>query len=1063
MYCKSCGSEIANDAKFCSNCGTRVEAAPQAGGANTATAAAMQQASSEIKREERPVPKSVPATASAELDPAGRKAVFDEFQWNVSDYPSHDTVEKTEDVDFNWNADPNDIPDPKAPAAPQGERPAQPAAPTRAETPETINAANLEQAVFEEKTAMPDPESMSAAERIDKFYTFNRKNEEFQQLLDREYQKVKSGNAIEHELSQAEELAKERFETRPADSSMEAFLESEGIVKPYQPKAFESDVLERIEAQEAEREAKRKEEEARLAAIEEARKEAEEKRKAEEAVRLAEEARLKAEAEAKAKAEEAARLKAEEEARLAAEEEARRQAEEETRRLAAIEEAKKEAEEKRKAEEEARRLEAARLKAEEEARIKAEEEARRQAEELARRQAAEEARRRSEAEARIKEAEEARLRAEADLKAAQEAAKIRAQQEARLAAEAEAQFKAEQERKRIEAEEATRQLEAKRRRLSEEANEAVAKEEVRKVLEQTARMKKEEEEKIKAVVAGLRSGNATAPAQPVRKEVQEAHRATKNQISEMAKARTAYFAALEEESPKPAEKPQTPVQEKPVTGRETMLSGSNDLEKTRVVDKAAILAGLEGATRVADAVKPAPAPKSDEAFFDRLENVKTPQEAPAAEAETAPAVQEAQPIEFREEPTEPDDLLSQFESVSGIEEDVQPEPQVSEDTMRFDPAAAESIATPVTTDTIVADGTFRDDLVQQAAQAENSALNDTVVMAKDNKLDSFAANDFDHYGNEEAANYISQQQKLQQEGSSAIDDFYGDDFYDDEEPLSKKEQKLREKEQRRREKQAAKAAKKAARNADVNFDDDAEEEFEEGGGKGRLVLKIILVILILILAVELVGMGIRYIAPHSKAAEMIDNQLNKVIQMITGEEDVEYSAFAAQVRTEPMEDKTDLINAQMDKNHNIGEITYNAELSYDQERDGKVSDLVLSQPMTQVEWGRDQDNYPVYYDEEVVGEIIAFESGRVDLQNNGNEQVLSMLEPDTNFYKQTKKKKGKALSGDFSKLEIGEIRQAGSNYYVWVCEYIGSKKIERVYSMYPEKQFTMKILACYDV
>ena len=37
---------------------------------------------------------------------------------------------------------------------------------------------------------------MSAADRIDKFYTFNKKNEEFQQLLNREYEKVKSGNAI---------------------------------------------------------------------------------------------------------------------------------------------------------------------------------------------------------------------------------------------------------------------------------------------------------------------------------------------------------------------------------------------------------------------------------------------------------------------------------------------------------------------------------------------------------------------------------------------------------------------------------------------------------------------------------------------------------------------------------------------------------------------------------------------------------------------------------------------------------------------------------------------------
>ena len=30
MYCKNCGSEIADGAKFCSQCGTPVEAAPQA-------------------------------------------------------------------------------------------------------------------------------------------------------------------------------------------------------------------------------------------------------------------------------------------------------------------------------------------------------------------------------------------------------------------------------------------------------------------------------------------------------------------------------------------------------------------------------------------------------------------------------------------------------------------------------------------------------------------------------------------------------------------------------------------------------------------------------------------------------------------------------------------------------------------------------------------------------------------------------------------------------------------------------------------------------------------------
>ena len=120
---------------------------------------------------------------------------------------------------------------------------------------------------------------MSAAERIDKFYTFNKKNEEFQQLLDREYRKVKQGNALQQELSAADQKADERFQVRYENSSMEDFLEAEGINKPYQPKAFESDVLKRIEEQEAMRDAQRREEEARLAAIEQARQEAEAKEK----------------------------------------------------------------------------------------------------------------------------------------------------------------------------------------------------------------------------------------------------------------------------------------------------------------------------------------------------------------------------------------------------------------------------------------------------------------------------------------------------------------------------------------------------------------------------------------------------------------------------------------------------------------------------------------------------------------------------------------------------------------------------------------------------------------
>ena len=76
------------------------------------------------------------------------------------------------------------------------------------------------------------------------------------------------------------------------------------------------------------------------------------------------------------------------------------------------------------------------------------------------------------------------------------------------------------------------------------------------------------------------------------------------------------------------------------------------------------------------------------------------------------------------------------------------------------------------------------------------------------------------------------------------------------------------------EKAAAKEAKKAAKKA--------EEQEKPAGGAGRTILKVLLIILIIIFIIELAGIGIKWLAPDSGAAQFIDNQLNNVIQLITG-------------------------------------------------------------------------------------------------------------------------------------------------------------------------------------
>ena len=55
-----------------------------------------------------------------------------------------------------------------------------------------------------------------------------------------------------------------------------------------------------------------------------------------------------------------------------------------------------------------------------------------------------------------------------------------------------------------------------------------------------------------------------------------------------------------------------------------------------------------------------------------------------------------------------------------------------------------------------------------------------------------------------------------------------------------------------------------------------------GQKKTRISTAVLLIILIIIFIIELAGIGIKWLAPDSGAAQFIDNQLNNVIQLITG-------------------------------------------------------------------------------------------------------------------------------------------------------------------------------------
>lgn len=293
MFCRNCGQKLADGDKFCSGCGTKTQVEE-----NAAPAA-----------EDKPIFEPFDfkafgfdfADLGLGLGAKEEKTVeetkptppTEKFDWNTGAFPDTNTTSKTEEVNFNWSLTPEE---PKA-AEPETFKAEEPVW-TGAE-PAEEQISDLEAELFGDIESKAD-ETRKQSEEIDKFFTFHKKNEEFQKILDREYEKVKSGNIITEELNEAEAASEEKFTARQPEDPMEELFAEAGVIKGYEPKPLETDVLERIEAAE------------------------EEKRIQEEAVRIAEEKRAAMVAEEAAKAEEPAAVETavEETAEPAAETEA---------------------------------------------------------------------------------------------------------------------------------------------------------------------------------------------------------------------------------------------------------------------------------------------------------------------------------------------------------------------------------------------------------------------------------------------------------------------------------------------------------------------------------------------------------------------------------------------------------------------------------------------------------------------------------------------------------------------------------------------------------------------
>ena len=252
--------------------------------------------------------------------------------------------------------------------------------------------------------------------------------------------------------------------------------------------------------------------------------------------------------------------------------------------------------------------------------------------------------------------------------------------------------------------------------------------------------------------------------------------------------------------------------------------------------------------------------------------------------------------------------------------------------------------------------------------------------------------------------------------------------------------------------------------------EDSPEEPVNKTGPGTVVLIILVSLLIIAGLFFGVLMGIQQYKPDTDAAKKAQQIQLDVINGMTDAKDKVVSWFTVKkdadsdknqgeeasdqdsneggepdtdTGTEPDKEPSTPIEPLMHLNHNIQTLRYNDKLALEEGRDYGKKSIKESVPV--------EDNL-----EEILGVLIEFNSSWIDYINTGDADVIKLTKPKSQARKnvETFSKVGK-VKQEFLLMEIGEVRQAGDEYFVWVNEEISQtdsgktqvKKYNYVYSL----------------
>ena len=207
MFCKECGKSINDDSKFCSYCGSKVEPIDKMQSFENFS----NEANNPHEVQQKTAGRTDSQTPEKSIKDINLKRTAN-FNWDLDGFPSDDQ-RKEKKVSIDWNdvlmSGNQDNDSTKIRRDTKGRKTDSFFFATQIhdgdKSVQNNDDVDLQSFLLEDKTNNQDFSGKSDADfvengdsvAVNKFYTFNKKNEEFQRLLDKEYEKLKNDDGFQ--------------------------------------------------------------------------------------------------------------------------------------------------------------------------------------------------------------------------------------------------------------------------------------------------------------------------------------------------------------------------------------------------------------------------------------------------------------------------------------------------------------------------------------------------------------------------------------------------------------------------------------------------------------------------------------------------------------------------------------------------------------------------------------------------------------------------------------------------------------------------------------------------